>query len=149
MGEVERVLVARAEWGDKRWTYTVTLRFASGAVGLLHIANTQSWHKHNEYVEIRGLGHFVTVDNVVRYQYHPPDGPSECWEPNHTVPSAQSASVMLTGYAHELIHFTEVVRDGVAPQVTISDARRALELIDEIYRQGGGVLAPGQKAQVW
>ncbi|MEP7200061.1 MAG: Gfo/Idh/MocA family oxidoreductase [Chloroflexota bacterium] len=149
MGEVERVTVERGEWGDKRWTYAVMLRFASGAVGTLHIANTQSWRKHNEFVEITGQGHFVSVDNVVRYQYNPPDGASECWEPNPTVPSAQNSSVMLTGYAHELIHFADVVREGIAPQVTIGDARRALELIDEIYRQGGGVLEPGKKAAAW
>lgn len=149
MGEVERVSVEKTDWGDKRWSYAVLLRFVGGAVGMLHFANTQSWRKHNEFVEVTGQGHFVVVDNVVRYAYHPPDGPSECWEPNPTVPSVQNASVMLTGYAYELVHFTEVVRDGVLPQVTIADARRALELIDEIYRQGGGVLEPGKKAAAW
>lgn len=149
MGEVERVSVEKTDWGDKRWSYAVTFRFANGAVGMLHLANTQSWRKHNEFVEITGQGHFTSVDNVVRYQYHPPDGPGETWEPNPTVPSAANASVMLTGYAYELIHFCDVVREGIAPQVTISDARRALELMDEIYRAGGGVIEPGKKAGAW
>jgi predicted dehydrogenase len=149
MGDVEKVNVEHGEWGNNRWTYAVTLRFAGGAVGSLHLANTQSWRQHNEFVEITGLGHFVTVDNVVRYQFRPPDGPGEYWEPNPTVPSAQNASVMLTGYAHELIAFADVVQSGAQPQATISDARKALELIDEIYRQGGGVLEPGKKAAVW
>ncbi len=38
--------------------------------------------------------------------------------------------------------------DGIGPEV-IGDARRALELIDEIYRQGGGVLEPGKTAAAW
>lgn len=149
MGEIEYVSVEKTDWGDQRWSYAVLLRFAGGAVGMLHLANTQSWRKHNECVEITGQGHFTLVDNVIRYEYHPPDGPSECWEPNPTVPSAQNTSVMLTGYAQELIHFAEVVRNGAPPQATITDARRALELIDEIYRQGGGVLEPGKKAAAW
>lgn len=149
MGDVARVSVERSEPGEKRWSYGVLLRFASGATGALHFANTQSWRKHNESVEITGVGHFTGVDNVVRYQYQPPDGPGECWEPNHTVPSAANASVMFTGYAHELIHFAQVVREGIPPEATITDARRALELIDEIYRQGGGVLSADTKAAVW
>jgi predicted dehydrogenase len=149
MGDVESVKVERGEWGDKRWTYAVLLRFANGATGTLHFANTQSWRQHNEFVEITGLGHFVSVDNVMRYQYRPPDGPAEHWEPNPTVPSAQNASVMLTGYGYELMHFSDIVRNGGTPLATISDARKALELIDEIYRQGGGVIEPGKKAAVW
>jgi len=149
MGEVERVNVEKAEWGEKSWSYAVTLRFTSGALGLLQFGNTQSWRQHNEFAEITGQGRSVSVDNVVRYQYRGQDGPGEMWEPNFTVPIERNSSLILTGYASQLIHFAEVVRDGVTPQVTISDARRALELIDEIYVKGGGVLEPGKKAAAW
>ena len=149
MGEVERVSVEKTDWGNNQWSYAVTMRFANNAVGMLHLANTQSWRKHNEFVEVTGQAHFTSVDNVIRYQSHASDGPGEIWEPNPTVPSAQNASVMLTGYAYELIHFCNVVRAGIAPQVTIGDARRTLELIDEIYRAGGGVIEPGKKAGAW
>ena len=74
---------------------------------------------------------------------------AHAFEPNPTVPSAQNASVMLTGYAYELIAFAGVVQNGAQPLASISDARKALELIDEIYRQGGGVIEPGKKASVW
>lgn len=149
MGEVERVSVEKTDWGNKQWSYAVTLRFANNAIGMLHLANTQSWRKHNEFVEITGQGHFTSVDNVIHYQYHASDGPGETWEPNPTVPSAQNASVMLTGYAYELIHFCDVVREHITPQATITDARRALELIDDIYRAGGGIIEPGKKADAW
>ena len=69
MGEVERVNVEKAEWGEKSWSYAVTLRFTSGALGLLQFANTQSWRQHNEFAEITGQGRSVSVDNVVRYHY--------------------------------------------------------------------------------
>jgi len=132
MGEITRMQVERAELDEGQWSYAVTLRFASGANGLLQFGNTQSWRQHNEFVEITGEGHAITVDNVVRYCYRPEEGPGECWEPNFTVPVDRNHSLVLTGYAGQLIHFADVVRDGVTPQVTITDARRALELVEEL-----------------
>lgn len=149
MGEVEQVSVEKLDSGDKRWTYGAVVRFVGGAVGLLHMANTQSWRKPNEFVEITGVDSFITVDNVVRYQYNPPDGMSECWEPNWTVPSNTNQSLVQTGYANELIEFAKVVMEGATPQVTIADARRALELIDDVYRAGGQALEQGKQAQAW
>lgn len=149
MGEVEHVAVEQLNAGNNRWSYAVTFRFVGGALGMLHLANTESWRKPNEYVEVTGVGSSIDVANVVRYQFHPPDGPSELWEPNWTVPSNTNQSLLQTGYANELIEFARVIIEGVAPQVTISDARRALELVDEVYVKGGGVLEPGKQAQAW
>jgi myo-inositol 2-dehydrogenase/D-chiro-inositol 1-dehydrogenase len=149
MGEVEKVSVERTDWGNLHFSYVVLFRFTSGAVGTVYFSNNQSWRQHNEFVEITGEGSFITIDNVMRYQYFPPDGPRQFWEPNYTVPSDQNQSFLLTGYANELQHFVDVVRDGTQPLVTIHDARRVLELIDEIYIKGGGILEPGRKAKVW
>lgn len=133
MGEITRVQVERADLNQGQWSYGVTLRFASGATGVLQCGNTQSWRQHNEFVEITGEGHAITVDNVVRYRYRPDEGPGECWEPNFTVPVERNHSLVLTGYVGQIAHFAEVVRDGLAPMVSIADARRALELIEELY----------------
>jgi predicted dehydrogenase len=149
MGEVADVKVQRAEWPGKSWSYAASMRFESGAVGLLNFATTQSWRQHNEYAEITGAGHFVTVDNVVRYRHYPPEGPGEAWEPNFTVPADRNNSLLLMGYAAELAHFAEVAKGAVAPLATLTDARRALELIDQIYVAGGGVLDPGKTAGAW
>ncbi|MCX7176519.1 MAG: Gfo/Idh/MocA family oxidoreductase [Proteobacteria bacterium] len=132
MGEITRMQVERADLNHGQWSYGVALRFASGATGVLQFGNTQSWHQHNEFVEITGVGHAITVDNVVRYRYRPEEGPGEYWEPNFTVPVDRNHSLVLTGYAGQLSHFADVVRDGVAPMVTITDARRALELVEEL-----------------
>ena len=134
MGEIARIQVERAELAEGQWSYAVTLRFASGANGLLQFGNTQSWRQHNEFVEITGEGHAITVDNVIRYRYRPEEGPGESWEPNFTVPVDRNHSLVLTGYAGQLIHFAEAVRDGTVPQVTIADARRALQLLEDIQR---------------
>ena len=134
MGEIIRIQVERAELAAGQWSYGVTLRFASGANGLLQFGNTQSWRQHNEFVEITGEGHAITVDNVVHFRYRPDEGPGECWEPNFTVPVDRNHSLVLTGYTGQLIHFAEVVREGITPLVTVADARRALELLEEIQR---------------
>lgn len=132
MGEVTRMQVERADLKQGQWSYAVTLRFASGATGVLQFGNTQSWHQHNEFVEITGEGHAIAVDNIVHYRYRPAEGPGEYWEPNFTVPVERNHTLVLTGYVGQLAHFAEVVRDGLAPAVTITDARRALELVEEL-----------------
>ena len=140
MGEVSAVHAERAairEGRERQWSYAVTLRFDGGAVGMLQFGNTQSWQQHNEFVEITGEGHAITVDNLVRYRFRPEVGPEEFWEPNFTVPTERNHSLVLAGYAGQFSHFAEVVRNGVAQRATIADARKALELVDEIRRQTG------------
>jgi predicted dehydrogenase len=134
MGEITAMHVERANIREGQWSYAVTLRFASGAVGGLQFGNTQSWQQHNEFVEISGEGHSVTVDNLVRYRYRPEEGPEEFWEPNFTVPADRNNSLVLAGYAGQFSHFVDVVLNGVAPRASILDAQRALELIDDIRR---------------
>lgn len=135
MGEVTAMHIERADIREGQWSYAVTLRFASGAVGGLQFGNTQSWQQHNEFVEITGEGHSVMVDNLVRYHYRPEVGPEEFWEPNFTVPADRNNSLVLAGYAGQFSHFVDVVLNGAAPRASISDARRALELVDDIRRQ--------------
>lgn len=135
MGEVDELQVMRAAIRQGQWSYVITLRFASGAVGALQFGNTQSWQQHNEFVEVTGEGHAVTVDNLVRYRYRPEAGPEEFWEPNFTVPAERNHSLVFAGYAGQFSHFADVVMDGVAPRANITDARRALELIETIRRQ--------------
>jgi predicted dehydrogenase len=134
MGEATALHVERASLREGQWSYVMTLRFASGAVGVLQFGNTQSWHQHNEFVEITGEGHSVTVDNLVRYRYRPEEGPEEFWEPNFTVPADRNNSLVLAGYAGQFSHFVDVVLKGVTPRAGISDARRALALIEDIQR---------------
>lgn len=149
MGEVDAVSVARTEGDGGRVAYAVLVRFESGSVGTLHLSTMQSWRAHNERVEITGAGRAVVVDNVTRFQLYAPEGPGLAWEPNYTVPSDANQTLTLTGYARELQHFAEVVRDGVPPRATIDDARRALELVDEIFVGGGGTLEPSRRAAAW
>jgi myo-inositol 2-dehydrogenase/D-chiro-inositol 1-dehydrogenase len=134
MGEVRAMHVERADIREGQWSYAVTLRFASGAVGGLQFGNTQSWQQHNEFVEITGEGHSVMVDNLVCYRYRPEAGPEEFWEPNFTVPADRNNSLVLVGYVGQFSHFVDVVLKGVTPRANISDARRALELCDDIRR---------------
>ncbi len=148
MGEVAEVVAERTEL-EGRLAYGVLIKFSSGAIGTLQLGTTQSWHSHNERIEVTGIGHAVVVDNVTRFQLFKPTDPGGWWEPNYTVPIDANQTLMLTGYAHQLQHFAEVLRKETKPKVTISDSRRALELIDQIYLAAGGSFDPQQKASVW
>lgn len=149
MGDVSSLSVERAEGKDGRVAFAVLVRFQSGAVGTLHLSTMQSWLSHNERIEITGEGSAVVVDNVTRFQSYVPEGPGRYWEPNYTVPTDANQTLSLTGYARELQHFAEVVRDGAQPRATIDDAARALELIDELYERSGCALVEGQGARDW
>lgn len=148
MGEVKSVQSACISKGG-RIAYAVLLEFASGAVGTLHLSTMQSWRAHNERVEITGVGSAVVVDNVVKFEHFVPEGPGFFWEPNFTVPVDANQTLVLTGYAGQLQHFVEVVRDGVEPRATLNDSRRALELVDLIYQSTGGLISPDQRAGAW
>lgn len=149
MGDVSSLAVERTEGSEGRVAFAVLARLASGAVGTLHLSTMQSWLSHNERVEITGEGSAVVVDNVTRFQSFVPEGPGRIWEPNYTVPIDANQTLSLTGYARELQHFAEVVRDGIRPRATIDDATHALELVDELYERSGGVLVEGQGARDW
>lgn len=89
------------------------------------------------------------MGEVVDVKAQRSEWPGEAWEPNFTVPADRNNSLVLMGYAAELAHFAEVAKGGAAPLATLTDARRALELIDAIYVAGGGVLDPGKTAGAW
>ncbi len=149
MGEAVSVQSERTEFAGGRVAYAVLLKFASGAIGSLHLSTMQSWRAHNERIEVTGRGSAVVVDNVVRFKRFATEGPGAFWEPNFTVPTDANQTLMLTGYAYQLQHFAEVVRDKVTPRVTIRDSRKALDLIDRIYVAAGGTLGSDQRARAW
>lgn len=135
MGEITEVTARRAASPRGQWSYAVTLRFATGAIGLLQFGNTQSWHQHNELVEITGAGCAITVDNLVHFRRRPAEGMETAWEPNFTVPAERNHSLTLAGYVGQFRHFVDVVRGNAAPVASAADARRALEVIADVRQQ--------------
>lgn len=139
-GEVERCTVEANAVEDGRYAYGILLRFKAGSIGLLNCCTTQSWKQKNEYAEITGVGQYVYVDNIDTCTHFPPERPAQVWVPNYTVPSEENLSLFTMGFAYELRHFAEALRNGTDPEVTISDAKADLKLVEEVHSQSEEIL---------
>ncbi len=102
------------------------LGFESGAVGTLQL---NCLDRLNERVVLTGRQASVTVDGWRTVEARLPgrDAP-ETWEPNDQLPGDALDPRHLHGFAGEVRHFVECVRDGFRPDVTIDDGIQAVRL---------------------
>lgn len=129
MGDVQELYYERMVTSE-RPTYAVSLRFASGAVGTLHMTALQSPSCFQERVEIVGEGANVVIDNVTklvyyrRAEYPPADSfvgadryAPHIWEPAFSLSDLRNKVLFLGGFAGEVRHFAEAVLSGTPPVV--------------------------------
>lgn len=132
---------------------TVTnMRFASGAVGTMHLTAGQGAGSPLERLEVVGQGASVTVDNGVKLTYYRPQqgeglgyGRSSTylvnnesaplyWEPEFSLGQLYNKNIFMLGYAQEVIHFCESVLQGTPPaRGTLAQCREIMKLF-EVYR---------------
>lgn len=100
--------------------------FENGAVGTLQL---NCLDRLNERVVLTGRQASVTVDGwrTVEARLAGRDAP-EFWEPNDQLPGDALDPRHLHGFAGEVRHFVECVRDGRRPDVTIDDGIQAVRL---------------------
>ena len=106
--------------------WAAVLGFASGAVGTLQL---NCLERLNERVVLTGRRSAVFVDGWRTVTAHL-DGREtpEVWEPADQLPGDAFDPRHLHGYAGEVRHFVECVRDGRRPDVTIDDGIAALRI---------------------
>jgi predicted dehydrogenase len=106
--------------------WVAVLGFASGAVGTLQL---NCLERLNERVVLTGRRSAVVVDGWRTVTAHL-DGREtpEVWEPNDQLPGDALDPRHLHGFAGEVRHFVECVRDGRRPDVTIDDGIAALRV---------------------
>jgi len=149
-GDVARLTFERHESGVGI-TWTAALRFASGAVGTLTLSNQRGWGQPNERVELGARGGWLVVDNLTRLTVYPRDDtppglvPGDramprTWEPNLTVPTAETGSLFLQGYVGELRTFARAVLDGRTVSPGIDDGVAALRLVEALGGPAGRVV---------
>lgn len=139
------------------------VRFASGAVGSLHLAARQPGTMPLERTELIGDGGTaIVVENNLGVTYYPPgvlpeggygragsfyetgsspdqalNGPVR-WEPEFSLGQLYNKGLFLLGYAPELRAFCDCVLQGTPPAIgTLDDARELLEIF-EAYRLPDG-----------
>jgi predicted dehydrogenase len=133
-----------------------TLTFASGAVGMMHLAAGQAGTSPLERLEVIGKGANVVVENGARLIYYrkgsrgpggygrastfigPDDGAPLIWEPEFSLGQLYNKNLFTLGYAPEVIYFSECVLAGTRPGYANLDDAMAMMRWYEAYRQPEG-----------
>ncbi|NBE98340.1 Gfo/Idh/MocA family oxidoreductase [Nonomuraea sp. KC401] len=148
MGPVERLSY---EWEPGGGSSVSTLRFASGAIGSLHLVAGVAATSPLERLEVVGRGANVIVDNGVRLTYYRPGARRDygrdasfvvddavaplVWEPEFSLGQLSNKNLFYLGYAPEVRHFCDsVLSDRPPVKGTLDDALEIMRLF-EAYRE--------------
>jgi predicted dehydrogenase len=133
-----------------------SLRFRSGAVGLLHLCAGQSGTGPLERVEVIGQGSHLVVENGCRLWHYRRGGRGEggygrsasfigpeesapiCWEPEFSLGQLYNSGLFLLGYAPEILHFCESALGGTRPAHGNLDAALEVTKLYEAFLQPEG-----------
>ena len=150
-GPIEWIFVNRSEIAGSA---TVSIRFANGAAGALHLSAGQSPTSFLERLEVVGRGENLVVENNIRLIHYrrsknnaqygssgdyfgafTDDSAPMYWEPEFSLGQLYNKGLFLLGYAPEVIHFTSHALEGRAPDFgTLQDALELLKIY-EAYLQ--------------
>ncbi len=132
LGDLHDVRARRGRNDNGRHAVTVTARTDAGGLVTFQLGTVGSWYQHNESVEIFGAGSSVIVDNIDTCVRRPAEGPEQRWRPNYSIPIQENLTSTTMGFAPELIHFRNVVRDGAACESDIASAAKTLAVVDAV-----------------
>jgi predicted dehydrogenase len=154
-GPTESIFVQRAANGA---TLT-SIRFASGAIGSLHMPQGTGSGSPLERTEICGPGGNIIIDNNVRVTYYRSasgpeggygrsgsffeagDGAGTAalhWEPEFSLGQLYNKGVFLLGYAPEFRYFCQCVLDNTPPQIgNLDDALELLQVFEAYCKADG------------
>ena len=148
MGPIERFSY---EWEGKTGSTVASLKFASGAVGSLHLAAGISGSSPLERLEVLGEGANVVVENGAKLTYYrrasrpaygrsasflvPDDQAPLVWEPEFSLGQLNNNSLFLLGYAQEVQHFCDCVLEGRQPDRGTLAQSLAIMRLYEAYRR--------------
>lgn len=119
------------QWEAISGSSFITLNFASGAIGVLHLAAPGSGSSPLERLEVVGEHASVIVDNGVKVTYYRPatrpaygrsssylvpnDEAPLMWEPEFSLGQLYNKNIFYLGYVQEVLHFCESVMDASPP----------------------------------
>jgi predicted dehydrogenase len=146
MGEIDSVYADRVSRGAGLDGYAITLRFASGALGLVNINCLESTFTNwSERLSISGVGSSVHVENWRRViAFVAGESEMRYWEPEDIQPTDAANSLNLHGFVGEIRDFVASVAAGRKPLATLHDGIEAMRLQEAIERS----VATGQRVQL-
>ena len=130
MGEIETVQAERVSRGAGLDGYAITLRFASGALGLLNINCLETTFTNwSERLSISGVGSSVFVENWRRVvAFVAGEQEARYWEPEDIQPTDDANNLHLHGFVGEIRDFVASVAEGRKPAADLDDGIAALRL---------------------
>jgi predicted dehydrogenase len=153
MGPVKTVSYTREPLNGGSFS---TLTFASGAVGVMHLAAGQAGTSPLERLEVIGSGANVVVDNGVKLTYYRkgsrgPGGYGRAssfigaddeapivWEPEFSLGQLYNKNIFTLGYAPEVDYFAHCVLEGKRPAYANLDDTLQMMRWYEAYQQPEG-----------
>jgi myo-inositol 2-dehydrogenase/D-chiro-inositol 1-dehydrogenase len=125
----------------------LTAEFASGAMAHLDLSAFQPGVQ--ERLSVVGEQTVVRVENLTRLEYvrQAPGAPDEecntrlvsSWTPEFAIPFSEYDSLVIQGYATEMIAFADAVREGRQVSPSIDDGVAAMRLIEAIIAAPEGL----------
>ena len=129
MGTIESITY---EWEPFRGGSVTNMRFASGAIGTLHMAAGGSGSSPLERLEVVGEHANIVVENGVKVTYYRPASRPAYgraasflvdnevaplyWEPEFSLGQLYNKNIFYLGYVEEVLHFCESVLAGEPPR---------------------------------
>lgn len=155
MGKIRRIYYERSPNGGG----VMSMKFGSGATGVLHFTHGRSGTGPLERVEVVGQGANAVVDNGVRLTYYRPGSRGEggygratnfmgddnnapiTWEPEWSLGQLYNKQIFLLGYAFEVIEFAACILEGRRPERgNLESARELMKLYEAFQRPPGEVI---------
>lgn len=152
-GPIESVVALPSPQLGDRVGFAVSLRFKSGATGLLEISNYETRGVPNEHVEILGAGRSVVVNNVSNLSYFRGARPMEpgrslhldeetiVWKPNMTVISQENASIAHIGFLGEMRNLADTLLAGKQVDPNIDEGIASLAFAQAILNSNGTLVS--------
>jgi predicted dehydrogenase len=137
----------------------VSMKFTSGATGVLHLSHGKSGTSPLERVEVVGQGANVVVDNGVKLTYYRPGGRGPggyggatnfmgdddaapiYWEPEWSLGQLYNKQIFLLGYAFEVQEFVACVQENRKPtRGNLESARELMKLYEAFLNPPGQII---------
>ncbi|HEY4333049.1 MAG TPA: Gfo/Idh/MocA family oxidoreductase, partial [Ilumatobacteraceae bacterium] len=142
-GEVENVAGhQRSRGADINLVFA--MRCASGVVGTMNLVAAPAWGREHEELTVTGRTGFVTASDLDRVllhierprsgapRWHRLDEETVVFQAAASTGSGGEADLYRRGFAGEVAHFLQCVRDGAAPTPSANDNVRTTVLVDRM-----------------
>lgn len=127
-------ITVRHQLGNDFASLSISLNFASGAVGCLLLSSRASWEYPNERIEIVGDRKAIVVENGRRF-YLLAEEDSRYFEPTYS--TNWESDHYMSGYAGELQHFANCIITDTKPRVGINEGIAAIKFYEKVKRELG------------